>query len=292
MNQDTAPSVQQKVKPTVRQANVEDFDRIYPLLQEMNNAKLSREDWFRLFQNHWSIDEFSPGIVLEFEDEIVGYIGTIFSRQVVDGKPRLFCNLTTWIVREAFRSHSIMMIFSLVRRKDIVLTSFSSNRVTYDVYKKLGFKDGNRGKRIVYPFPSLRAGKYELLTDPLEIDKTLSAENRAVFDDHKHFGKVYVLARFKDEECLVMGVSGNGFLNICYASDATFLRRHLKFFRNRLMSKCGVRKIVVDEHLLGNANLFLSRKVVWGNAYQYKAAKDEVLSPTPIYSEIFLLNLQ
>lgn len=93
MNQETAATVQEKVKPTVRRANVEDFDRIYPLLEEMNNARLRREDWYRLFQDHWSIDEFSPGIVLELEDEIVGYIGTIYSRQIVDGTPRLFLSL-------------------------------------------------------------------------------------------------------------------------------------------------------------------------------------------------------
>ena len=157
MNQETDAAVQEKVKPTVRRANVEDFDSIYPLLKEMNNARLRREDWYRLFQDHWSIDEFSPGIVLELEDEIVGYIGTIYSRQIVNGTPRLFCNLTTWIVREEFRSHSIMMIFALVRRKDVVLTSFSSNNVTREVYKKLGFRDGNHGQAgsLSIPFTSI-----------------------------------------------------------------------------------------------------------------------------------------
>jgi len=57
------------------------------------------------------------------------------------------------------------------------------------------------------------------------------------------------------------------------------------------MSKCGAKKIIVDEQLLNNAPLLLSRKVIWGNPYQYKAAKNEILSPTPVYSEIFVLNL-
>lgn len=291
MNQETASKAQEKAKPAVRQANIGDFDKIYPLLAEMNSTRLSREDWFRLFQNHWSMDEFSPGMVLELEDQIVGFIGTVFSRQTVDGSPRIFCNLTTWIVREEFRSHSIMMIFSLVRRKDIVLTSFSSNDVTYEIYKKLGFRDGNGVKRIVYPFPSLRSKKYELLTDPLEIARTISDKNRKVFDAHKTFGNVYILVKLDGDECLLLGVSGKGLLNVYFASDVIFLQRHLKHLRKRIMSACGVDKIIVDEHLLGNAFLFLSRKVVWGNPYQYKAVKDEVLSPTPLYSEIFLLNL-
>jgi len=146
-------------KPKVRKAVIEDFENVYLLLQEINNTRLKKVDWFRLFQNHWNTQEFSPGIVLETVEKIVGYIGTIYSMQMLAGQPQLFCNLTSWIVQDEYRSHSIMMILSLVRNKNVVLTSFSSNNVTYEVYKKLGFKDGNRSKRVIYPFPSLHTNK-------------------------------------------------------------------------------------------------------------------------------------
>ena len=52
MNKEIEAKVKQEVKPKVRQADIGDFDKVYPLLKEMNNTRLSRDDWFRLFQNH------------------------------------------------------------------------------------------------------------------------------------------------------------------------------------------------------------------------------------------------
>ncbi len=290
MNHKKHPAVKQKVKPKVRQAEIEDFDKVYPLLKEMNSTRLSKEDWFRLFQNHWSIDEFSPGIVLELDDKIVGYIGTIYSRQFVDGQPKIFCNLTTWIVQDEFRSHSIMMIFSLVRNKNIVLTSFSSDNVTYEVYKKLGFKDGNQEKRIIYPFPSFRAGNYQL-TDNIKMIKEAINIDKNIFNDHCSFKNSYILIKYKYEVCLLMGVTRKKVFKLYYASNKSFFQKHLKYFRNKLMSKVNVKKIQADEQLLNDASLFFSRKVIRGNPYQYKTSDENISSPTPIYSEIFLLNM-
>ena len=135
-------------KPKARKAELNDFTQIYPLLQEINDIRLDEKGWHKLFENHWNIDEFSPGLVLETEQAIAGFISTIYSTQLVAGKEQVFCNLTSWIVKEAWRSYSFMMILPLVRNKNIVLTSFSSNDVTYELYKKLGFKDGFSGRRI------------------------------------------------------------------------------------------------------------------------------------------------
>ncbi len=278
-------------KPKIRKAEIEDFDKVYPLLQKMNNACLSRDDWHRLFENHWQMEGFSPGIVLETEHEIVGYIGTIYSIQKLDGKEQIFCNLTTWIVQEDFRSHSFMMILSLVRNKNIVLTSFSSNNVTYEVYKKLGFKDGNKTKRLVYPWPSLCARQYTLLTDIQDIEQNLNSENRKVFDDHKAFGNTYILIQHKDQQCLLMAVRHKIIFKLYYASDRDFMCQHFKHFRNKLMLQYKVKKMQVDEHLLKGRFVWFSRRVNWGNPYQYKTTMESLPSPSPEYSEIFLLNM-
>jgi len=291
MNQGIASKVKQEVKPKVRKAEINDFDKVYPLLKEMNNTRLSRDDWFRLFQNHWAIEEFSPGIVLEAGDKIVGYIGTIYSKQIIAGKPQLFCNLTTWIVLDEYRSHSIMMIFSLVRNKNVVLTSFSSNNVTYEVYKKLGFKDGNLSKRIVYPFPFFQSNDYKIIINTQEIEDNCNPDNKIIFNDHKNFGNAYALIKYKDEQCLLMGVSRDKVFRLLYASDRAFLQGNLRYFRNKLMVQFQAKRMQIDEHLLNGASLFLSRKVTWGNPYQFKSSIDDLQSPSPEYSEIFLLNM-
>jgi len=288
MNQTETKTIQ---KPKVRKAEIEDFENVYPLLQEMNNTRLSKDDWFKLFENHWDIEEFSPGIVLEVGKKIVGYIGTIYSKQIIEGQPQLFCNLTTWIVQDEYRSHSIMMILSLVRNKNVVLTSFSSNNVTYEVYKKLGFKDGNNNKRIVYPMPSFRSKKYQLVTDVELIRTTINVDAQAVFNDHRLFGNAYILITFGNEQCLLMGVNRNKHLNIYYASNRKFLQKHISGFRGKLMSLFNAKKMLINESLLAGCKVFLSRKVSWGNPYQYKTSNKYCVDPMPVYSEMFLLNM-
>lgn len=278
-------------RPRVRKAEVEDFEQVYPLLQEINNTRLSWGDWHKLFENHWNLAEFSPGMVLATEDEIVGYLGTVFSIQMVDGKEQLFCNLTSWIVREAWRSHSFMMLLPLVRNKDIVLTSFSSNDVTYAVYKKLGFKDGHFGRRIVYSWPSFYSGQYSLISDHSEIEQKISVQNRKIFDDHKSFGNTCLLIQYQDQECLLLGVTRKKRLKIYYASNIDFMCQHFKHFRQKLMAHFKVRRIQVDGYILKDSFLWFSRRVKRGNPYQYKTGLDNLTPPSPQYSEIFLLNM-
>ncbi len=278
-------------KPKVRNAEIADFDKVYPLLRELNNTRMTKDDWLRLFQNHWNIEEFSAGVVLELEEKIVGYIGTIYSRQIIAGQAQLFCNLTSWIVEDEYRSHSIMLLLPLLRNKNAVLTSYSSNDVTYEVYKKLGFKEGNMSKRIIYPFPSLRANKFQIITDIEDIKTSLRDEFKAVFNDHCRFGNAYILIISGDEQCLLMGVRRKKQLRIYYASDREFLQQYLSGFRGRLMSMCKVKKMIINEHLLAGHKVFLSRKVTWGYPYQYKTSNKDCIDPLPVYSELLLLNM-
>jgi len=277
-------------KPKVRKAVIEDFNKVYPLLLQMNNSRLTKEDWFHLFQNHWDLDEFSPGMVLQLGDDIVGYIGTIYSRQIINDKSQLCCNLTTWIVQDEYRSHSIMMLLPLLRNKNLLLTSFSSNNVSYAVYKKLGFKDANTQKRIVYSFPFFQSDKYELLTEVDQISEVIKEPYKAVFNDHKNFANSYVLINYKDEQCLLMGINQEQLFRLFYVSNKAFLQKHLKFFRYKLMQQLQAKQMYIDEDLLEGAFLLLSRKVSWGKPYQYKS-NIEGISPSPEYSEIFLLNM-
>jgi hypothetical protein len=184
-----------------------------------------------------------------------------------------------------------MMLLPLVRNKNVVLTSFSSNKVTYELYKKLGFKDGNRRKRIVYSFPSLRAKNYQIMTDIDNIKTKINADLQAVFNDHCLFGNTYILIICENEQCLLMGVNRNKKLNIYYASNCNFLQKHISGFRARLMSEFKVKKMLINENLLAGSKVFFSRKVSWGNPYQFKTSNKNCVDPMPVYAEVFLLNM-
>lgn len=62
-------------KAKVRPATAEDFDAVYPLLQELNNTRFTREIWKRLFTNLWDQRDWFPGYVLDTGNNIVGFLG-------------------------------------------------------------------------------------------------------------------------------------------------------------------------------------------------------------------------
>ena len=282
-------------KPTVRKAQMNDFDRVYPLLQKMEHSHSSREDWHKLFENHWQLEDFSPGLLLVQDDKVVGFLSTIYSIQTINNKPQIFCNLSSWIVEEEYRSFSFLMILPLVRNKDIVLTSYSSNDVSYAVYNKLGFKEVQKGTRIVYPFPSLKLllspKKYEIICDTKIISEKIDELDKQIFNDHRSFQADMLLVRHGNESCFITGKKNYNRFEIYAITNKAFFQTHLKHFRFKLMLKLKVNVLWIKEYLLDNQVLLLSRKVDWGLPYQYKTNNESVIDPVPFYSEFFLLKM-
>ncbi len=286
---------QSKASARVRKADEDDFDRVYPLLQQLGNGLSGREDWQNLFKNHWQLSDFSPGMILETDEKVVGFLSTIYSHQMVNGQKYVLCNLSSWIVDKEYRSQSILLLLPLIKNKNIILTSFSSNEVSYAVYNKLGFKDGNASQRIIYQFPSLanfsKSQEYQIITDPEVIQRSIIDTDRQIYNDHLVFQKQGCLIIYKDEYCLIMGQKNDQQLTVYTVSNRKFLQQHLKFFRHQLMKYLKVKQMVINENYLNNQALFMSRKVSWGIPCQYKTNHSEVIDPVPLYSELFLLKM-
>ncbi len=286
---------QAKAAARVRKADADDFDRVYPLLQQLGNGLSGREDWQNLFKNHWQLSEFSPGMILETDEKVVGFLSTIYSHQMINDQKYVLCNLSSWIVDKGYRSQSILLLLPLIKNKDIILTSFSSNEVSHAVYNKLGFKDGNVSQRIIYQFPSLanfsKSQEYQIITDSEVIQRRIVDTDRQIYNDHLVFQKQSCLITYKDEYCLIMGQKSAQQLTVYTVSNREFIQHHLKFFRQQLMKHLKVKQMVINENYLNNQALFLSRKVCWGVPCQYKTNHPEVIDPAPLYSELFLLKM-
>ena len=172
-------------KAKVKAATAEDFDAVYPLLQELNNTRFTREIWQRLFTNLWDQEDWCPGYVLDTGSDIAGFLGGLVSCIEKGGETLRVCNLTAWIVKDEYRSSSIMLLMPFLRQKNTILTSLTSSPEAYKVYKKLGFKDLDASCRILYPVPA-RGGCYELSTAPSEVRDSLTSREQLCFDHHEN----------------------------------------------------------------------------------------------------------
>src|SRR6266571_8166772 len=95
----------------VRPVTSDQFPEIYPLLQSFKNPSMLREDWRRmLFDLPWAVDEPHRGHGLYHNGRAVGFLGTLFSTRQIRGRTLRFCNLSSWIVDDAYRAGSFQLL--------------------------------------------------------------------------------------------------------------------------------------------------------------------------------------
>ena len=127
--------------PRIKKVYPEDFDLIYPLLLGYNNQRITKEDWRQLFVNHWDNDEQYLGLALVDQDEYIGFIGLLFSKRIIDDKEYKFCNINNWIVKEQYRSQSLLQLLHVLKLKDYTFTNLTPIPEIIPIFKKLGFRE-------------------------------------------------------------------------------------------------------------------------------------------------------
>ncbi|KEQ18303.1 GNAT family protein [Endozoicomonas numazuensis] len=258
-------------KAKVRAAVAEDFDQVYPLLQQLNNTRFTKAIWKRLFTNLWEQENGSPGYVLDTGEKIVGFLGGICSETMSGNQSQVVCNLTAWIVEEEYRSASMMLLMPFLRQKTVVLTSLTSSPEAYAVYKKLGFKDLDTAARVIYPFPAFMSN-VELITEPEQVRSLLSEQERQSFDDHASLDVWQCVIKKEDCICYLLGFRRLGRGHIQRVGDIELFRESIAQVRWRLCKEIDVKSLQVDERFLEGKKLLLSRLKHFPQPKQYKGS--------------------
>lgn len=130
------------MKPVrVQPVGIEAFDAIHAALLHDLNPAIPRERWSRIFSWGWENPEDHVGHALVRADgDYVGYAGTIYSDQEVDGRVERVCNLTSWIVKEGYGAQALALVMPVLRRHDITVTNLTSLETVNQMFRKLGFQ--------------------------------------------------------------------------------------------------------------------------------------------------------
>ncbi len=261
-------------KAKVRAAVAEDFAQVYPLLRQLNDTRFTEAVWKRLFTNLWNQKNWSPGYVLDTGEQIVGFLGGLYlvgglHSEGIDGQHHSVCNLNSWIVDEAYRSSSMMLLMPFLRQKSLVLTSLTSSPEAYAVYKKLGFKDLDTAARVIYPVPSFM-GTVELITEPGSVRAFLTEQERQCFDAHDDLDVWQCVIRKKARVCYLLGTRRLGRAHIHCIGSTELFRETIGQIRWKLCMTLGVKGLQVDERFLGGRKLMLSRLKHFSQPKQYR----------------------
>jgi RimJ/RimL family protein N-acetyltransferase len=288
-------TVVEKVTPAM-------FDDVFPLLLELDST-FPREKWRKIFDYQWESDEGYVGFALVDDRKVVGFNGAIFSRRIIDGREARFCNLTSWIVKEQYRTESLRLVFPFLRLKGYTITNLTMNERAWEVTRRLGFKNLDTNVRILFPIPGLSATKKEeapvIVSDQGKIAAMLDPANLKIFMDHSHYNCGHLVIQDKYDYSYIIYTRKRyrkyncdfPYAQIHYISDRSAFLRSLNKIKSYFLKSRKYFFLAVDERFIGNATIPYSK------VYQLKVPKmykSEVLSREQVdslYSELVVLGL-
>ncbi len=190
----------------LRDAKVDDFDKIYPLLNQINSSRANKEMWRQLFINHFDTEEDYFGYVMTDSGTVVGFQGLIFSRRLINSKWHKFCNLTSWVVQNEYRSKSLLLLFKTLKLKDYTLTCFSSGEEVSSVLQKFGFKPLQVHLMLIPFFPVIKSvfSRYSIIINDSKIKNQLDKYEQKIYRDHLNSNCIHLLIKREDQRCYLV----------------------------------------------------------------------------------------
>jgi hypothetical protein len=184
----------------IREAQSEDRDLILPLLNRFNNPYVDEAGWSRLFSDPWKTGE-GCGMVMTDDGRAVGYLGLLFSRPVIGGEVHPLANLTSWIVEEPYRKHSLGLLLPILKLPH-TLTDFTPSPDVYRLLARAGFRNLDSGYRFLFPLPRTTK-RCRIITEPDAVRPLLSEADRTRFDDHQALGIKFFQLHTPEGDCVI-----------------------------------------------------------------------------------------
>ncbi len=171
----------------VRPALPGHFDDVYPLLLGFRHATMSRDDWRRmLFDLPWPVDEPHRGHILYDRGRAVGFLGTIFSHRTMGGRKLRFCNLSSWVVEDSYRSSSFELLLHALGTKTHTIVNLSASASVHEIFTRLGFRTLEDSQVLLPPLARpreiLRGPRCRILTRTDAVRAQLDHPGREILD--------------------------------------------------------------------------------------------------------------
>ncbi|WP_327694189.1 GNAT family N-acetyltransferase [Streptomyces sp. NBC_00459] len=242
---------------TVRKAVAEDLHKVYPLLRDstLNSSWIPFESRKRMFQPVWGGDEGYYGYVMEEGDEVVGFLGTLFTERDVRGRRHKFCEIHSWYVKDDYRNESLKLFLPVMSIRKATLLNYTPTQTVYDISKKFGWEDLETKVLQFLPVPTLRSlsGGFRVETRKHMIVQHLDEADRKVFLDHESVEcRHYLITRSGSTEYLYVVLKRLRlrrfvpFGRILYASNKSMLLDAVDRLRTYWCLRLGMAFVVID----------------------------------------------
>lgn len=185
-------------------------------------------------------------ILIESDTNIIGFLGTIFSKRTINEISVEHCYLHSWVVFESYRLQAFKLILPILK-KNIFISTYSPIKSLEGLYKKLEFEEGYFYSKLIllFPFINLRKKKITLKINADISQEYLLIQDKKILDDHNFTNTDKMMIYFDDNK------NDNIFfivkkrikfrfipiLEIIYISDSNKFKRHEKEINFKLIKK-------------------------------------------------------
>lgn len=270
---------------TVENATPAMFEDIHALLRKFHNPSMGKEDWRRmLFQYPWPSESESRGHVLLDGARPVGFLGTIFSTRVIEGKEERFCNLSSWIVLEAYRARSLSLLAPIIRLGSHTLVCSTPSPTAHRLFVRTGHKLLEDRVLLLPPlaaWPEIGSfRRVSMTTDEAEVRAELTGEERRCFDDHRGSIGASVLLRRDGRTCWATATlkrrRGFRFAFLQHLSDPDLFWECLPLARLGFLKLLKAPMLAVDSRFAGGRHVPFSLSWRLTTPRLYRPAHDAI----------------
>jgi hypothetical protein len=281
----------------VRRLEADAFEEVHGALLQPHDPSISRSTWRLLFNPPWHTPEPTIGYgLVDRTQGLVGFIGTL--RSDVEARGRMFqvCNLTSWVVRPEFRTHSMALVLPELRREDVTFTNLTPIPAVHTVFSRLGFSVLESSRTVCRVQPALgRWRTREVVTDPERIRPLLDPGDRRVLDDHRGVARHLYVADPDLGTCYVLYamVRRRRFpcARVYHVGNVPAFRRLSRILHRQLFRLHGAVYMDFDSRLVRGESIARSRKTTLGIPRMYRSRDLEPDEIPCTYSELVLLNI-
>lgn len=189
--------------PKLEPIRDEDLPAFCAFLHAHLNPSHPADVWAEAFRQKWGVDKPNNGFLIRDDaGSIVGGIGAIYAAYPVRGVMQQFCNITSWMVLDAYRTQSMRLAMAVINQPGYIFTDLSPTAVVEQSLKFLKFQPMNEARTVLFnlPAPQQRLSGATVVTNPGKIEGVLDAASTQVYRDHKHFPWLRFLALGKGNQ--------------------------------------------------------------------------------------------
>lgn len=245
--------------PTVALSPIGDgqVDEVAKFLHRELNPQVTVDTWAEGIGVRWVSDAPNHGFMLTEDGAIVGANLAFYSERVSEGRHVRFCNLGALCVVGSRRAHAIRLVRAILRQPGYHFTDLSPSGNVIELNRRLGFQLLDTGSALQVNWPALPMSSVRIITDLVEIERSLNGRDLKIFCDHRdspaarHLllangpAQCYVIARRVRRKRLPF------FIYVLYVSDPELFRHSSRHIARHFLLRAGALATLLEKRVTG-----------------------------------------